>query len=88
MNLYQRILPIYILLLAVLDITMAVLAYRDAKQRGRSGILVALPVLWTPPLGVLLWVFLRPPLLSELHRGKRSTDVDAEIKRRANEGRL
>ncbi len=36
-------------------------AYRDAERRGKPGCLVALLVFWlTWPLGLILWLLIRP----------------------------
>ena len=50
-----------ILAIAGLYVASIVWAYRDAEQRGKSGLLVALLVaLATWPLGLLVWVLVRP----------------------------
>ncbi len=62
-------------------------AFRDARRRGRSGVLIAALVAGTFPLGVLLWLSARPDLADE-EAGERDADPDAAIKRRANAGQL
>jgi hypothetical protein len=56
--------PVGLLLLlaaAGLYVASIVWAYRDAEQRGKNGLLVALLVaLVTWPLGLLVWVLIRP----------------------------
>ena len=50
-----------ILAVAGLYVASIVWAYRDVEQRGKSGLLVALLVaLATWPLGLLVWVLVRP----------------------------
>lgn len=39
--------------------------YRDAERRGRVGCFVTLMVMFFFPLGLLLWLILRPPLTPE-----------------------
>jgi len=36
-------------------------AVRDADRRGKSGCLVAIVIFLTWPLGLILWLFFRPP---------------------------
>jgi len=80
----ERIFPYLMIAGSVLVIANVVWAFLDAKKRGRSGILIALLVFWTFPLGVILWLILRPPIA----RLSRSADFDADIKARANAGLL
>jgi hypothetical protein len=54
MNAFQRFLPYYLAAFVVLLVANVVWGYRDARRRGRSGILVALLILWSFPFGVLL----------------------------------
>lgn len=50
-----------ILAIAGLYVASIVWAYRDAEQRGKNGLLVALlAALVTWPLGLLVWVLIRP----------------------------
>ena len=72
----------------LLDFANAIWAFRDAKLRGRSGILISLLVFWSFPVGVILWLYLRPELLSERPPSRGSTDSDATIKAQANAGLL
>jgi hypothetical protein len=69
----------------VLIVGNSIWAFNDARRRGISGILVALLVLCIFPLGVLLWVVIRPGIDD---KPKRTEDPDEELKRRANAGTL
>jgi hypothetical protein len=81
----EKLLPAFLLAGAVLLIANVVWGFRDGRRRGRSGFLVAMLVLWTFPLGVLLWLLFRPGIVEEpTSRG----DADCELKRRANAGTL
>jgi len=44
----------------VLSLLSTLWAYRDAQRRGVGGCLIALLVFFTWPIGLLLWVLLRP----------------------------
>ncbi|MBD1396480.1 hypothetical protein H9Q13_04830 [Pontibacter sp. JH31] len=60
------ILMIVCLMALVFYIWSVVWAYQDARRRGKSGLLVALMVLlmvW--PVGLLLWLALRPQVAQE-----------------------
>jgi hypothetical protein len=70
---------------AALIIANGVWGFVDGRRRGRSGILVAMLVMWTFPLGVLLWLLFRPDIIDE---PDPSLDPDLELKQRANQGRL
>ncbi|AOS46313.1 hypothetical protein Verru16b_03414 [Lacunisphaera limnophila] len=81
----DNFLPLFLIAGAALMIANAIWGFRDGRRRGRSGILVAMLVMWTFPLGVLLWLLFRPDLVGE---PDPSADPDLELKRRANQGRL
>ena len=75
----------------------AIWAYRDARTRGYSGLLITLFVVLVPfPLGVFLWLIFRPKLPDQLTQNEagaeslseNSTDADAALKQRANAGHL
>ena len=68
-----------------LAIANAVWAFRDGRRRSRSGILVALLVLWTFPLGIMLWLAFRPDIVDAL---EPPSDPDQDLKSRANAGLL
>ncbi len=74
----------YLVAGVVLVFAIAIWAFRDARRRGYSGLLIAILVFWTFPLGIILWLILRPELLPNMG----SADHDAEIKHRANGGLL
>jgi hypothetical protein len=82
----QTFMPYYMISASVLMIANIVWAFRDARSRGRSGVLIALLVLWTFPLGVILWLIFRPPLSDDLQQEPSSSDD--ELKARANAGLL
>jgi hypothetical protein len=84
----KTFLPYYMIAGMLLLFANVVWAFKDARQRGRSGVLIAMLVLWTFPLGVVLWLYLRPELLSERPHDADSADADADIKKRANAGLL
>lgn len=49
----------------ILYIWSIIWAYRDAEQRRRSGLLIAILVAFVPwPLGLIIWLFIRPDLYS------------------------
>jgi hypothetical protein len=81
----EKVLPLILLAGAVLMIANVVWGFRDGRRRGRSGILVAMLVLWTFPMGVLLWLLFRPEIVEEQ---EPSEDPDHELKQRANAGTL
>jgi hypothetical protein len=70
--------------------------YRDARARGRSGLLVGFLVLGTFPLGVVLWLLTRPRLpeesvarvVAEPETAECAVDPDRALKERANAGLL
>ena len=52
---------IIMVIVVCLPLTSAIWAYNDAKSRGKSGLLVALFVLFIAwPLGLLGWLIFRP----------------------------
>ena len=64
-------------------------AFRDARKRGRSGLLVAFFVSSTFPMGVLYWLIARPDKLDRKGvKPRAQVDPEEEIKRRANAGTL
>jgi hypothetical protein len=71
-------------------------AYRDARRRGRSGLLVCFLVVGTFPIGVVFWLVARPGLLEdapviagpERKPAESGIDPDAALKERANAGLL
>ena len=73
---------------SILWLANGVWAFRDARRRGRSGVLVAILVLGTIHLGVLLWLVARPDICDDSEPKDGYADADAEIKQRANEGLL
>jgi hypothetical protein len=81
----EKLLPLFLLAGAALMIANAVWGFRDGRRRGRSGILVAMLVLWTFPVGVLLWLLFRPDIIEV---PTSPEDSDHELKRRANAGLL
>ena len=80
----DKFLPVYMVAATVLVIANGVWAFRDARRRGRSGILIGLLVFCTFPLGVILWLLARP----DIEEKKHPRDPDADIKERANAGLL
>ena len=77
----KQFLPYYMIAAAVLLIANVIWAYRDARERGRSGILVGLLVLLIPfPLGVIVWLIFRPRMAFAITPEERSEDIDAPIK--------
>jgi len=84
----QTFVPQYMFAVTILAFANAIWAFRDARLRGRSGILISLLVFGVFPLGVIVWLYLRPELLSERPLKKVSNDPDAEIKEQANAGLL
>ncbi|RAU81789.1 hypothetical protein [Pontibacter arcticus] len=50
------------IVILVLYVWSIIWAYRDAERRGKSGILIALLVAFLPswPLGIILWLLIRP----------------------------
>ena len=81
----ENFLPLFLIAGTTLMIANVVWGFRDGRRRGRSGILVAMLVLWTFPVGVLLWLLFRPDVVEE---PELSEDPDHELKRRANAGTL
>lgn len=81
----ETFLPILLIAGVALLIANAVWGFRDGRRRGRSGTLVAMLVLWTFPLGVLLWLLFRPDIVEP---ARRKEDPDYDLKRRANAGLL
>ena len=81
----ENFLPLFLIAGTALMIANVVWGFRDGRRRGRSGILVAMLVLWTFPVGVLLWLLFRPDVVEE---PEPSEDPDHELKRRANAGTL
>ncbi len=84
---------------AVLLLANIIWVYKDANQRGYSGWLIALLVIWAPfPIGVVLWLLMRPKLTDEhspiesesdsFCEVETGEDIDADLKRRANAGLL
>jgi hypothetical protein len=47
-------------ILFLISFSCAVWAFRDAQRRGVGGCLIALLVFFTFPIGLMLWVLLRP----------------------------
>ena len=88
MTSFQTFVPYYMSAVTILDFANAIWAFRDARLRGRSGILISLLVFWSFPVGVILWLYLRPELLSERPQDRGTTDPDADIKAQANAGIL
>jgi hypothetical protein len=84
----QTLMPYFTIAGTVLVIANVIWAYKDAKERGSSGILIALLVLWMFPLGVILWLIFRPGIVSDLAQQEIGADADADIKERANAGLL
>lgn len=82
---FEKAFPIFLIAGAALMVANVVWGFRDGRRRGRSGILVAMLVLWTFPVGVLLWLLFRPDIVEE---PDPSEDPDRELKRRANAGTL
>jgi hypothetical protein len=80
----DKFLPVYMIAATVLVIANGVWAFRDARRRGRSGVLIGLLVLCTFPLGVILWLLVRLEIAAKRH----PRDPDADIKKRANAGLL
>jgi hypothetical protein len=79
----------------VLWVANVIWAFRDARSRGRSGVLVALLVMWSFPIGMLLWMLFRPERLEAAkaseplpEAGTPAGDPDATLKARANAGQL
>ena len=68
-----------------LMVTSAIWGFRDGRRRGRSGILVAMLLLWVFPFGALLWVLFRPDVVDPQEIADHS---DEDLKRRANAGTL
>jgi hypothetical protein len=83
----ERFFPYYVIAGSILVIANVVWAFTDARRRGRSGILVSLMVLWTFPIGVILWLMFRPSIV-ENHSDEAVADLDAKLKERANAGLL
>lgn len=75
-------LPLLTIATTVLWLANVVWAFRDARRRGRSGVLIAALVGFTFPLGAALWFFARP---NEVVVSESDVDPDAELKQRANE---
>ena len=85
----QAFVPQYMFAVTILAFINAIWAFRDARLRGRSGVLIALLVFGIFPLGVIVWLYLRPDLLSERRPpSKDSSDPDAAINEQANAGLL
>ncbi len=80
----EPVIPLQLLTMAamVLWLANAVWAFRDARRRGRSGVLIGALVAFTFPLGAALWFFARP---NEAIAPGSDDAPDAELKRRANE---
>jgi len=81
----ENFLPVFFVACLALVIANAVWAFRDGRRRGRSGILVAMLVLWTFPLGIMLWLAFRPDIVEA---PEPQTDPDQGLKSRANAGLL
>src|SRR4051812_43859797 len=100
MNSFKEFLPYYTIAASLLWIANWVWAFSDARRRGRSGVIVALLVLGTFPLGVALWLVARPRIDFRKQETKEEIDpldappaaagedYDAALKRRANGGLL
>ena len=84
----ETFLPGFLIACALLTIAHAIWAFIDARRRGRSGVLIALLVLWSFPLGVLIWLYLRPELLSGRGLEFDSPNSGEAIRKRANAGLL
>ena len=96
MNSLENFFLIYLIAAPLLLAANGVWAYRDARARGRSGLLVCALVVGTFPLGVVLWIVARPQLLEESGPESESEpplvestfDPDDALKKRANAGLL
>lgn len=99
MNTVKEFLPYAMLAATALWVANGVWAFRDARRRGRSGILVTILVLGSFPFGVALWMLARPAITDETDEVDETdpsevvppgeiVDPDAALKQRANEGRL
>ena len=81
----EKLAPLFLLASAALLVANAIWGFRDGRRRGRSGVLVAMLVVWTFPVGVVLWLLFRPDVVPE----REPTDCsDENLKRRANAGLL
>jgi len=62
----------------VIWIVIVIWVYRDAEQRGESGVLWLLIVLLTGIIGLIIWLILRPPIggKKELHGVNASSKTD------------
>ena len=77
--------PVFAISLFLLLIANVLWGFRDGRKRGLSGILVALLVTCSFPLGVFIWLLLRPSIVEA---PTVLDDPDDELKRRANAGTL
>lgn len=84
-TLLQTLAPLFAITFFILLIANVLWGFRDGRKRGLSGILVALLVTCSFPLGVFIWLLLRPGIPEA---AKFSEDPDDELKRRANAGTL
>lgn len=82
---FENVFPVVLIAGMALLVANVIWGFRDARRRGRSGILVAMLVLWSFPLGALLWVLFRPDIVEE---SELPEDPDRDLKRRANAGTL
>jgi hypothetical protein len=100
-ELLKTAMPYAMVASSLLYLANGIWAFRDARSRGRSGVLISLLVLGTFPLGVALWLVARPRRLEEIDpaSGEESPepddspdanalDPDAALKERANAGLL
>jgi hypothetical protein len=72
---------------AVISLYTAVWAYKDARKRNTSGVLVCLLVLFCCwPFGLLAWLIFRPKVKS--NGDIPLVDPDIDLKQRANDGTL